>query len=158
MNNTSPPVARLRPGMRGGYTGTAAMNDIHAVITSRVGAATAALECIAEIRIRSGRLMAPARHITATVDDEHGLPVARIDGDGTYVTIGQDQADPGLRTRIRTCNDGERAALIVELDGVVFGRGSSARPSTPGPAHPAAPGLSQPRRCCPRPRPGGGRI
>ena len=78
MNNTSLPAARLRPGMRGGYTGTTVMNDIHAVIASRVGAATAALECIAEIR---------------------------------------------------TYNDDERAALIVELDGVVLGR-SSTRLST----------------------------
>jgi hypothetical protein len=129
MNNTSPPAAQLRPGMRGGYTDTAAMNDIHAVVTSRAGAATAALECIAEILVRSGRLIAPARHITATVDDdEHGLPIARIDGDGTYVTIGQDQAGPGLRIQIRTCNDDERAALVVELNGVILGRDSSTRP------------------------------
>ena len=144
MNNTSPPAAQLRPGMCGVYTDTAAMNDIHAVITSRAGAATAALECIAEILVRSGRLMAPARHITATVDDdEHGLPVARIDGDGTYVTMGQDPGGPGLRIQIRTFNDDERTALVIELDGVVLGRDSSTRPST------------RTRRIRPRPAPTG---
>jgi hypothetical protein len=131
MNNTSPPAARLRPGTRGTYTDTAAMNNIHAMITSRTGAATAALECITEILARSGRLIVPARHIIATVDDdEHGLPVARIDGDGTYVTVHQGQAGPGLRIQIRTCNDDERAALVIELDGVILDRGSSARSPT----------------------------
>jgi hypothetical protein len=114
---TDAPVTWLRPRTRPGYTDTAALNDIHALLTTSSDPDHAVLGDVTAILARTGRAMIPARDITATVTDtEHGQPLARIDAGDTTVTVRQEPAGPGLLIEITTRTPAEASALAVTLD------------------------------------------
>jgi hypothetical protein len=110
-------VTPLRPRAPSGYTDTAALNDIHALLTaSDPGDGT--LADIAEILARTGRAMIRARDIDiSTTETALGWPVACIDAGDTCVFVRQAPAGVGLVVEICTKTDTEQAALAVTLDG-----------------------------------------
>jgi hypothetical protein len=102
-------VVPIRPGLTARYGDTQAMNDIHALLTgvARLAGAEAAA-CVAEIVARTGRRLDPARLISAEVtSDRHGMPVARVDADGTVILVGQNLCGPGALVRVTTRNAAE---------------------------------------------------
>ena len=110
-------VTPLRPGEPSGYTDTAALNDIHALLTTSDRDASA-LADIAEILGRTGRPMVRARDIDARVTQSHiGWPVAHVDAEDTTVTVRQDPASDGLLIAVTTRAAAEHDALTVTLDG-----------------------------------------
>jgi len=127
-------VTPLRPRARPGYTDTAALNDIHALLTSAdPGGGT--LADIGEIMARTGRALVPARDITASCTETAlGWPVACVDAGQTAVFIRQAPAGTGLVIEICTKTDTEHAALAVTLDGRPLHPGRRPRPRTPDPA------------------------
>jgi hypothetical protein len=110
-------VVPLRPAARPGYTDTAALNDIHAVLTTtEPGDGT--LADIAVILARAGRPMVRARDIEiSTTETALGWPVACVQAGDTSVYIRQDPSGPGLLTEICTKSAAEHDALTVTLDG-----------------------------------------
>jgi hypothetical protein len=107
------------------YTDTAALNDIHALLTSTdVGADT--LADITAIVARTSRALIPIRDIeTTSTETILGWPVACVDAGETTVFVRQATAGTGLVIEICTRTDAEQAALAVTLDGL--------------PLHPAGP-------------------
>jgi hypothetical protein len=130
MTDTTRSVTRLQLGRTATYGDTAAIDDIHALLTSDIAPRGAeALACIAEILARTGRTLAPARHISADVAvDDEGLPVGHIDVGGTHVYVGQDPGSPGIWVRIQTSVDAGKPG-----PGPALSDGPPARPSA-GPA------------------------
>jgi hypothetical protein len=126
MTDTTRSVTRLRPGRTAAYDDTAAMEDIHALLTSDIAPrGSEALACIAEILARTGRSLTPAGHISADVAvDGEGLPVGHIDVGGTHVYVGQDPGSPGIWVRIQTSADAGKAD-----PGTVISDEPPARPS-----------------------------
>jgi hypothetical protein len=119
-------VTRLRPRSPSAYTDTAALNDIHALLTSGEPVA-AALGDIAQILIRTGRPMVAARDIEVTTSETSlGWPVACVQSGDTSVFIRQEVAGLGLVVEICTKTAAECDALTVILDGATL--------------HPAGPG------------------
>jgi hypothetical protein len=111
-------VTRLRPRTRSGYSDTAALNDIHALLTSSQDGDLALLGDVAQIQSRTGRIMVRVRDIeVSTSETALGWPVARIESGDTTLTVRQDPAGPGLLIEIVTSTPGERDALAVTLDG-----------------------------------------
>ena len=109
-------VTPLRPRAPSGYTDTAALNDIHTLLTSEPG--DGALADIAAILVRTGRPMSRARDIEiSTTETALGWPVACVDAGDTSVFVRQAPAGPGLVIEICTKTDAEQAALTVLLDG-----------------------------------------
>ena len=109
-------VTPLRPRAPSGYTDTAALNDIHTLLTSDPD--DGALAGIAEILARTGRPMIQARDIEVTTTETAlGWPVACVDAGDTSVFIRQSPAGPGLVIEICTKTDTEQATLAVTLDG-----------------------------------------
>jgi hypothetical protein len=118
MNETTPPPAKPGADPAASNGDTLALNDIHAVVTSPAlaGNAGETLAAIAEILARTGRSPYPSRAIAATVEDgQHGVPVARIDAEGTIVTIGPDPAGPGIRIDITPGDPADEAALVIAI-------------------------------------------
>jgi hypothetical protein len=110
-------VTPLRPRALSGYTDTAALNDIRALLTGS-DPGDGALASIAEILARTGRPMVAARDIeTSTTETALGWPVACVDAGDTSVFVRQAPAGAGLLVEICTRNDAEHAALTVTLDG-----------------------------------------
>jgi hypothetical protein len=99
------------------YTDTAALNDIHLLLTvTDPGHST--LPEIAEILARTGPPLIAARDIEAsTTETALGWPVACVDAGDTSVFVRQAPAGAGLVIEICTRTDAERAALAVTLDG-----------------------------------------
>jgi hypothetical protein len=99
------------------YTDTAALNDIHVLLTvTDPGDST--LAEIAEILGRTGRPLVAARDIGAsTTETALGWPVACVDAGDASVFVRQTPAGTGLTVEICTKTDAERAALAVTLDG-----------------------------------------
>jgi hypothetical protein len=132
MSDTLAPVVPIRPGLTASYGDTRAIGDIHAVLTGAAclsGDETAA--CVAEIIARTGRRLEPVREITAEVTwDGPGMPVARVDADGTVVLVSQDPGGPGGLIQVTTRNPAEAAGLVITVDG---------RPAVHSPARPARP-------------------
>jgi hypothetical protein len=125
---TDATVTPLRPRAPSGYTDTAALNDIHALLTTG-GPGGAALADIALILARIGRPMVAARDIEITTTETAlGWPVACAQAGDTSVFIRQAPAGPGLLIEITTKTAAEHDALRVTLDG--------------RPLHPAVPGGS----------------
>jgi hypothetical protein len=110
-------VLPLRPRTRPGYTDTAALNDIHAMLTGG-DSSDVTLADIAVILARAGRPMVRARDIEITTTETAlGWPVACVQADDTSVFIRQDPAGPGLLIEICTKSAAEHDALTVTLDG-----------------------------------------
>ena len=113
-------VIPLRPRVAAAYTDTAALNDIHALLTTtEPGQST--LADIALILARTGRLMTRARDIeVSTIETALGWPVALVDAGDTNVYVRQDPAGAGLLIEICTESDAERSSLAVTLDGTLL--------------------------------------
>jgi hypothetical protein len=110
-------VVPLRPRTRPGYTDTAALNDIHALLTA-TDPGDATLADIAVILTRAGRPMVAARDIEITTTETAlGWPVACAQAGDTSVYIRQAPTGPGLLIQITTKSAGEHDALTVTLDG-----------------------------------------
>ena len=110
-------VVPLRPRTRPGYSDTAALTDIHALLpTTDPGDAT--LTDIAVILYRTGRPMVAARDIEIpTTETALGWPVACAQAGDTSVYIRQAPTGPGLLIEICTKSAGEHDSLRVVLDG-----------------------------------------
>jgi len=99
------------------YTDTAALNDIHALLTAP-DPGDAALADIALILARTGRPMVRVRDIEiTTIETALGWPVACTDAGDTTVYVRQAPAGTGLLIEICTKTAAEHAALTVTLDG-----------------------------------------
>ena len=99
------------------YTDTAALNDIHTLLTA-TDPGDGTLADIAAILARTGRPMTAARDIEAsTTETALGWPVACVDAGDTTVFVRQAPAGAGLVVEICTKTDAEQAALAVLLDG-----------------------------------------
>ena len=110
-------VTPLRPREPVGYTDTAALNDIHALLATSHRDAPLLTE-IGQILARTGRPMVRARDVDARVSQSPiGWPVAHVDAEDTTVTVRQDPAGAGLLVEVSTRTAPERAALTVTLDG-----------------------------------------
>jgi hypothetical protein len=113
-------VTPLRPRAPAPYTDTAALNDIHTVLTTQDPGA-AALADIAEIITRTGRPMVAARDIDITVTETPlGWPVACAQADDTSVFVRQQPHGPGLLVEIVTKTAAECEALAITLDGTTL--------------------------------------
>ena len=111
------PVRRLRLCAQPGYSDTAALNDIHALLTTTTDNGQALLGDIAAVLARSGRPMARARDIEVTTSQTPtGWPVAHVDAGDTTVIVRQDPASHGLLIAITTRAPAERDQLTVTLD------------------------------------------
>ena len=110
-------VVPLRPRTRPGYSDTAALNDIHALLTT-TDPGDATLADIAVILSRTGRAMVAARDIEITTTETAlGWPVACCEAGDTSVYIRQAPTGPGLLIEICTKSADEHDALTVTLDG-----------------------------------------
>jgi hypothetical protein len=110
-------VTALRPRAPSGYTDTAALNDIHALLTTQEPG-DAALTDIAQILTRTGRPMIAVRDIEiTTIETALGWPVACAQADDTSVFIRQAPTGAGLLIEICTKTAAEHDALTVNLDG-----------------------------------------
>ena len=110
-------VLPLRPRTRPGYTDTAALNDIHALLTT-TDPGDATLADVAVILSRTGRPMIRARDIEITTTETAlGWPVACAQAGDTSVYIRQDPAGDGLLIEICTKSAAEHDALTITLDG-----------------------------------------
>lgn len=115
------------------YTDTAALNDIHALLTA-TEPGQAALKDIALILGRTGRPMTKARDITvSTIETALGWPVALVDAGDTNVYVRQDPAGQGLLIEICAETDAEASSLTITLDGALL------RPADPDPSQPPDP-------------------
>jgi hypothetical protein len=87
-------VVRFPPGRAAppGYTDTAALNDIHAIVCSRRDTPDASVVAdVADVLARAGRPVIEVRDIHAAVaDTPAGLPEARVDAGTTSVRVYQD--------------------------------------------------------------------
>ncbi|HET9897673.1 MAG TPA: hypothetical protein VFQ44_22310 [Streptosporangiaceae bacterium] len=110
--------ARTRPA----YTDTAALNDIHALLTSNTnGTGTdqpaQLLADITTVLARSRRPMIPIRDIEAVVNETPlGRPVASIDAGNATITVRQEPDGLGLLIQITTSTSAEHNSLTVTLD------------------------------------------
>src|ERR1017187_8861426 len=119
-------VTPLRPRAPSGYTDTAALNDIHALLTTG-DPGDGALTDIALVLTRTGRPMVAVRDIEITTTETAlGWPVACTQAGDTSVVIRQVPGGTGLLIEICTKTAAEHGALRVTLDG-----------RTLHPAHPA---------------------
>jgi hypothetical protein len=110
-------VTKLRPRASSGYTDTAALNDIHAILTTQ-DPGDAALGDIAQILARTGRPMVAARDIEiSTTETALGWPVACAQAGDASVYIRQHPAGPGLLVEICAKSAAEHDTLTVTLDG-----------------------------------------
>jgi hypothetical protein len=124
-------VTPLRPRAPSGYTDTAALNDIHALLTT-TDPGDGTLADIAGILTRTGRPMIAARDIeTSTTETALGWPVGCVDAGDTTVYVRQAPAGAGLVIEICTKTDAEQDALAVTLDG------RRLHPGGPSPVQPA---------------------
>jgi hypothetical protein len=124
---TDSTVTPIRRGQHA-YTDTAALNDIHTLLTGDdLGADT--LADIAAILARTSRALVPVRDIeTSTTETVLGWPVACVDAGETTIFVRQSTAGTGLVVEICTRTEAEQGALAVTLDG------RSLHPAGPFPA------------------------
>jgi hypothetical protein len=110
-------VTPLRPRAPSAYTDTAALNDIHALLTTgELGGAT--LGDIAHILTRTGRPLVAVRDVEITATETVlGWPVACAQSGDISVYVRQQPAGPGLLVEICTKTAAEYDALTVTLDG-----------------------------------------
>ena len=109
---TITPIRRDAP-----YTDTAALNDIHLLLTSTDPGKDTVAD-IGAIVARTGRALVPVRDIeTSSTETVLGWPVACIDGGETTVFVRQAIGGTGLVVEICTKTDAEQSSLAVTLDG-----------------------------------------
>ena len=112
-------VTRLRPRDPAAYTDAAALNDIHALLTTT--AADDPAEVLVDLGLilaRTGRPLIRARHVEVRVTETAaGWPAAHVDAEDTTVTVAQDPAGAGLLIEITTATPGEPESVTVTLDG-----------------------------------------
>jgi hypothetical protein len=113
-------VTPLRARAPSAYSDTAALNDIHTLLTvSEPGGAT--LADIAQILARTGRPMTRVRDIeVSTTETALGWPVACTDAGDTSVYVRQVPSGTGLLIEICTKTAAEHKALTVTLDGALL--------------------------------------
>jgi hypothetical protein len=110
-------ITPLRARAPAGYSDTAALNDIHALLTAP-DLGNAALADIALILARTGRAMVRVRDIAVSViETALGWPVACTDAGDTTVYVRQAPAGTGLLIEIHTKTAAEHDAMAVTLDG-----------------------------------------
>jgi hypothetical protein len=116
MNDRS--ITPLRPPGRARYSDTAALNDIHTLLTS-TDPGDGTLTDIALILGRAGRPLVPVRDIEISVTETAlGRPVARVQSEDVSVFVHQATDSTGLLVEISTKTAAEHAALTVTLDGM----------------------------------------
>ena len=99
------------------YSDTAALNDIHALLTS-TDPGDGALADIALILGRAGRPLMPVRDIEiSAAETALGRPVACVEAGDASVRVRQATDGTGLVIEICTKTATEHAALTVTLDG-----------------------------------------
>jgi hypothetical protein len=99
------------------YSDTAALNDIHALLTS-TDRGDGALADIALILGRAGRPLVPIRDIEISATETAlGRPVARVESGDASLSVRQATDGTGLLVEICTKTATEHAALTVTLDG-----------------------------------------
>jgi hypothetical protein len=126
---TNRPVTRLRPRTVPGYTDAAALNDIHALLTSTSTASAGLLSDLGLILARAGRPLIQVRDIEITIaDTPNGRPVARTISAGITVTVRQEPTGPGLLIEITT-RPGEAGDVTVIFDGYVLTSPHSSSPA-----------------------------
>jgi hypothetical protein len=110
-------VTPLRPRAPSGYTDTAALNDIHALLTTG-DPGDGTLADIAVVLARTGRPMAAVRDIEVSATETVlGWPVACVQAGDTSVFVRQAPAGGGLLIEITTKTAAEHDALAIVLDG-----------------------------------------
>ena len=115
MNDRS--ITPLRPPGRTRYSDTAALNDIHALLTS-TDPGDGTLADIALILNRAGRPLVPVRDIEISATETAlGRPVACVEAGDASVFVRQAAEGTGLLVEICTKTAGEHATLTVTLDG-----------------------------------------
>ena len=116
---TDSTVTRLRQRAQPAGTDTAALNDIHTLLTTASSdTGRDLLADIAQVVTHTGRPMVRGRDIdTSVTDSPTGWPVARVDAEDTTVTVRQHPAGTGLLIEITTRTPAERRQLAVTLDG-----------------------------------------
>ena len=115
MNDRS--ITPLRPPGRTRYSDTAALNDIHALLTS-AEPGDGALTDIALILGRAGRPLLSVRDIEISATETAlGRPVACVESGDFSVLVRQATDSIGLLVEICTKTAAEHAALTVTLDG-----------------------------------------
>lgn len=113
-------VTPLRPRPAPPYSDTAALNDIHTILTTP-DPGQASLAEIADVVARTGRPLVAARDIeVSTTETALGWPMACARSGDTAVHVRQEPAGPGLRVEITTETDAETRALTVTLDGATL--------------------------------------
>ena len=99
------------------YSDTAALNDIHALLTS-TSPGDGALADIALILGRAGRPLMPVRDIEISATETAlGRPVACVEAGDASLSVRQATDGTGLVIEICTKTATEHAALTVTLDG-----------------------------------------
>ena len=99
------------------YRDTAALNDIHALLTS-TDPGDGTLNDIALILGRAGRPLMPVRDIEISATETAlGRPVACVEAGDASVRVRQATDGTGLVVEICTTTATEHAALTVTLDG-----------------------------------------
>ena len=110
-------VTPLRRPSTSGYSDTAALNDIHALLT-RTDPGDGTLADIALILDRAGRPLVPIRDIEISATETAlGRPVACVEAGDASVFVRQASNGTGLLVEICTKNATEHATLTVALDG-----------------------------------------
>ena len=100
------------------YSDTAALNDIHALLTS-IDPGDGALADIALILGRAGRPLMSVRDIEISATETAlGRPVACVEAGDASVRVRQATDGTGLVIEICTKTATEHAALTITLDGV----------------------------------------
>ena len=115
MNDRS--ITPLRPPDRNRYSDTAALNDIHTLLTS-TNPGDSTLTDIALILGRAGRPLMPVRDIEISATETAlGRPVACVESGDVSVLVRQATNSTGLLVEICTQTAAEHAALTIALDG-----------------------------------------
>ena len=110
-------VTPLRRPSTSGYSDTAALNDIHALLT-RTDPGDGTLADIALILDRAGRPLVPIRDIEISATETAlGRPVACVEAGDASVFVRQVPEGTGLLVEICTKTAAEHAALTVTIDG-----------------------------------------
>jgi len=125
-------ITPLRPRVPSRYSDTAALNDIHALLTA-TDPGDGTLTGIAQILAHTGRPLIRPRDIqVSTTETALGWPVACVDAGATTVFAHQVAAGGGLVIEVSTRTDAEKAALAITLDGHPLHPGGP--PAVPPPA------------------------
>ncbi len=114
-----PTVTPLRTRAAAGYTDTAALNDIHTILTADPG--EEALADIAQVLTRAGRPLVAVRDIEITTTETAlGWPAVCARAGDISVLIRQAPASTALLIEITTTSAVEHDAVTIVLDGGIL--------------------------------------